>query len=268
MGRGPTPGHPGLASGMASPARGATPSKLRQSPMDGSMGGPDMLLCKPLGADSPGGLMMMSPGQMSHDGDGKMKGGGGGDSNSKDKGRGSYRCGKCGVPKKGHVCPYQPKLKRRPDEPPPEMRNASTQVEMDEFLVLRRLNIEIQGFPESYAVEPNGLEDMVGAESHPPTPAHAGRGRQTPMAVSGSGGLRHEQQGGGAGGVAPMSSASPAHAGAGRPLPQSLPPSLSPAAHASPIMGPGPSGPDGIMGDMVGGPGGSSRPSSVGADGK
>jgi hypothetical protein len=38
----------------------------------------------------------------------------------------------CGVPKKGHVCPYQPKLKRRPDEPPPETRNAAIQVEMDE----------------------------------------------------------------------------------------------------------------------------------------
>lgn len=50
----------------------------------------------------------------------------------KEKGRGSYRCGRCGAPKKGHVCPYQPKLKRRPDEPPPEMRNAALQVEMDE----------------------------------------------------------------------------------------------------------------------------------------
>lgn len=38
----------------------------------------------------------------------------------------------CGVPKKGHICPYQPKLKRLPDEPPPETRNAAVQVEMDE----------------------------------------------------------------------------------------------------------------------------------------
>lgn len=85
----------------------------------------------------------------------------------KDKGRGSYRCGKCGVPKKGHICPYQPKLKRRPDEPPPETRNAATQVEMDEFLVVRRLNLEIQGFAESYTAAPMG---DVGAEVHPPTP--------------------------------------------------------------------------------------------------
>ena len=38
----------------------------------------------------------------------------------------------CGVPKKGHVCPYQPKLTRRPGEPLPEMRGAAIQVEMDE----------------------------------------------------------------------------------------------------------------------------------------
>jgi hypothetical protein len=38
----------------------------------------------------------------------------------------------CGVPKKGHICPYQPKLKRRTDEPPPLLRNAAVQVEMDE----------------------------------------------------------------------------------------------------------------------------------------
>lgn len=40
----------------------------------------------------------------------------------------------CGVPKKGHICPYQPKLKRRPDEPPPVLRNAAIQVEMDEVI--------------------------------------------------------------------------------------------------------------------------------------
>jgi hypothetical protein len=79
----------------------------------------------------------------------------------------------CGVPKKGHVCPYQPKLKRRPDEPPPEMKNASTQVEMDEFLVLRRLNLEIQGFPESYVSEPGAMADLCGAEPHHPPPPMA-----------------------------------------------------------------------------------------------
>jgi hypothetical protein len=38
----------------------------------------------------------------------------------------------CGVPKKGHVCPYQPKVKRRSGEEAPEMKSAAIQVEMDE----------------------------------------------------------------------------------------------------------------------------------------
>lgn len=105
-----------------------------------------------------------------------------------EKGRGSYRCGKCGVPKKGHICPYQPKFKRRPDEPAPETKNASTQVEMDEFLVLRRLNLEIQGFPESYIAEP---KDNVGAEpvySHPAVSAAVvGSGMQPQMHSTGVG---------------------------------------------------------------------------------
>jgi hypothetical protein len=76
-------------------------------------------------------------------------------------------CVQCGVPKKGHVCPYQPKVKRRPDEPPPEMRNAAVQVERDEFMTLRRLNIRIQGFPESYVTEPYRGESMVVGEVNP-----------------------------------------------------------------------------------------------------
>ena len=84
-----------------------------------------------------------------------------------DKGRGSYKCGRCGVPKKGHICPYQPKAKRKADDPIPEMKCVSTQVEMDEFMTLRRLNIEIQGFPESYAAEPT---DNCGADVRPPPP--------------------------------------------------------------------------------------------------
>ena len=68
----------------------------------------------------------------------------------------------CGVPKKGHICPYQPKLKRRPDEPPPVMKNAATQVEIDEYMIMRRLNLEIQGFPESYAIEPTSNDMVMG----------------------------------------------------------------------------------------------------------
>lgn len=76
----------------------------------------------------------------------------------------------CGVPKKGHICPYQPKLTRRPGEPLPEMRSAAIQVEMDEFMTLRRLNLRIQGFPESYATEPYMDDDMVVGEPHPSGP--------------------------------------------------------------------------------------------------
>ena len=47
------------------------------------------------------------------------------------------------------------------------MRSAAIQVEMDEFMTLRRLNLRIQGFPESYAAEPDHDEDMVVGEPHP-----------------------------------------------------------------------------------------------------
>ena len=46
------------------------------------------------------------------------------------------------------------------------MRGAAIQVEMDEFMTLRRLNLKIQGFPESYATEPY-MDDMVVGEPHP-----------------------------------------------------------------------------------------------------
>jgi hypothetical protein len=66
------------------------------------------------------------------------------------------------------VCPYQPKLKRRPDELPPDTRNAAIQVEMDEFMTLRRLNIEIQGYPESYATASHiSADNRVVGEPHP-----------------------------------------------------------------------------------------------------
>jgi hypothetical protein len=96
----------------------------------------------------------------------------------------------CGEYKKGHVCPYQPVVKRNDAA---EVRNAAVQVEMDEvsalvivwydgckqlneltvlysqFMAIRRLNLQIQGFPESYASEPNLYDNVVG-EPHPPDP--------------------------------------------------------------------------------------------------
>jgi hypothetical protein len=98
----------------------------------------------------------------------------------------------CGVPKKGHVCPYQPKLTRRPGEPLPEMRGAAIQVEMDEFMTLRRLNLKIQGFPESYAAEPYMDDDMVVGEPHPlavssiAPPGGMTRGELMPVSIDGA----------------------------------------------------------------------------------
>ena len=46
-------------------------------------------------------------------------------------GRGSYRCGRCGALMRGYVGPYQPRVRRRPEDPVPEMKCVSTQVEMD-----------------------------------------------------------------------------------------------------------------------------------------
>jgi len=110
--------------------------------------------------------------------------------NSKDKGRGSYKCGRCGAPKKGHVCPYQPKLTRKVGEPLPEMRSAAIQVEMDEFMTLRRLNLKIQGYPESYASEPYG-EDMVVGEPHQP---HSSMSALSPLPPTQQTSSQHQHQ--------------------------------------------------------------------------
>jgi hypothetical protein len=42
------------------------------------------------------------------------------------------------------VCPYQPKLTRRPGEPMPEMRSASIQVEMDEVRMGKHADLTIE----------------------------------------------------------------------------------------------------------------------------
>jgi hypothetical protein len=43
-------------------------------------------------------------------------------------------------------------------------------------MTLRRLNLRIQGFPESYANEPYGEDIMVMGESHPPMTVLGGVG--------------------------------------------------------------------------------------------
>lgn len=69
---------------------------------------------------------------------------------SRRRNRTNYRCSKCGQPKRGHVCPYQPRVLRADGERPPDMKTVATQVEIDERLVVRHLRLEAQGLPESY----------------------------------------------------------------------------------------------------------------------
>ncbi len=68
--------------------------------------------------------------------------------------RTNYRCSKCGQPKRGHVCPYQPRVVKDPTAPAVPTRNAAVQVEMDERLAVRHLSLEAQGYPESYGEIP------------------------------------------------------------------------------------------------------------------
>jgi len=158
---------PTAARMAQSPARPRGPPDTYGPDMSSSGAGPPPS-CKPIGSGAPPPPPEDMYAQRRDDGEtSSQKSKGSGKESDKDKGRGSYRCGRCGVPKKGHVCPYQPKLKRRPDEPPPVMRNAALQVEMDEFMTVRRLNLEIQGFPESYATAPDHCNNMVVGEPHP-----------------------------------------------------------------------------------------------------
>lgn len=69
--------------------------------------------------------------------------------------RTNYRCSKCGQPKRGHVCPYQPRVLRTDGEAPPETRTIGVQVEIDSRLVVRHLQLEAQGLPESYGEAPS-----------------------------------------------------------------------------------------------------------------
>ena len=64
------------------------------------------------------------------------------------------RCQQCGKPKRGHVCPYQPRVVKDPTAPAVPTRNAAVQVEMDERLAVRHLSLAAQGYPESYGEIP------------------------------------------------------------------------------------------------------------------
>jgi len=64
--------------------------------------------------------------------------------------RGNYKCSKCGLPKKGHICEYQPRLRLRTGESMTNTFNAACQVEMDPEMVVRELDLSVQGTSESY----------------------------------------------------------------------------------------------------------------------
>lgn len=66
------------------------------------------------------------------------------------KNRGNYRCSKCNLPKKGHVCPYQPRFRRRDAAPEGTQRDMEIQVELDPEMTIRTLQLDKQGLPESY----------------------------------------------------------------------------------------------------------------------
>uniref|UniRef100_A0A7S3NM57 Uncharacterized protein n=1 Tax=Aureoumbra lagunensis TaxID=44058 RepID=A0A7S3NM57_9STRA len=68
----------------------------------------------------------------------------------KRRNRTNYRCSKCGQPKRGHICPYQPRILRADGEKPPETRTVGCQIEIDSRLVVRHLDLQAQGLPESY----------------------------------------------------------------------------------------------------------------------
>jgi hypothetical protein len=74
--------------------------------------------------------------------------------------RTNYRCSKCGQPKRGHICPYQPRVLRADGETPPDMKTVATQVEIDERLVVRHLHLPQQGYPESYGEAPAVMPPM------------------------------------------------------------------------------------------------------------
>ncbi|KAH7463891.1 hypothetical protein PRIC1_006406 [Phytophthora ramorum] len=76
---------------------------------------------------------------------------------SQNRNRGNYRCSKCGEPKKGHVCPLVPSnykcnrcglTKKSCTCSAPTMRTIGVQVEMDQDMTTRELDLSVQGVVE------------------------------------------------------------------------------------------------------------------------
>ena len=75
-----------------------------------------------------------------------------GDTNNKNGiKRGSYKCQRCNVPKKGHVCPYQRVYKKQGDPSPSANNCIGIQVELGGTeMTVRVLDLGAQGLAESY----------------------------------------------------------------------------------------------------------------------
>uniref|UniRef100_M4C4C0 Uncharacterized protein n=1 Tax=Hyaloperonospora arabidopsidis (strain Emoy2) TaxID=559515 RepID=M4C4C0_HYAAE len=77
---------------------------------------------------------------------------------NQNRNRGNYRCSKCGEPKRGHVCPLVPSnfkcnrcgmSKKSCSCIAPTMCTIGVQVEMDQDMTTRVLDLSIQGFEKS-----------------------------------------------------------------------------------------------------------------------
>jgi len=74
----------------------------------------------------------------------------GNDAKEKKNNRGSYRCSRCNIPKKGHVCPYQAIIRKR-ETVPNQFVDMEVQVEMDSEMTVAKLGpLQLQGSAESY----------------------------------------------------------------------------------------------------------------------
>jgi len=62
-------------------------------------------------------------------------------------------CGHCKVPKRGHICPFQPTLKKSFKIDTTTVKNSGAQAEFDPEMCIRALGNKLaeQGIPDSYA---------------------------------------------------------------------------------------------------------------------
>merc|ERR1712054_351999 len=94
--------------------------------------------------------------------------------------RGSYKCGKCGVPKKGHVCPH---------ELPKETKDASTQCSFDinPLVNSREMRMLVTKLQERGIISLSNVDDVFSAMQETVViPKEEGSGRSQKQAATGS----------------------------------------------------------------------------------